>query len=280
MWPLVRPKISAKDSFEQSISRVRKRGLKPRLLAIVADVEAAERIYITAASNANLHTIATHTSVGGVTQKEMIDVYTGRFAKMRGPGRGIYDKLMLLPKHSKCPFCGQRKVSTLDHLLAKTTHPSLAVTPVNLVACCSDCNKTKNDAIYTNQNEQFLHPYFDNIDSDVWLICTVVNSPHPRLNFSVSPPATWDVLTVQRAVHHFEKLKLEELYLSEAAAELESIKQQLDGILRDAGVQEVRRHLKESHASRLAVRKNSWQTALYGALADSNWYYSGGFNSF
>lgn len=280
MWPLIRPNISAKESFERSISLVKDKSLKPRLLSIVTDIEDAEAIYITAASDANLHTIAVHNSVGTVSQEEMVSVYTGRFAKMKGPGRVIYDGLMLLPRHSKCPFCGQRRVSTLDHLLAKTTHPSLAVTPVNLVACCSDCNKTKSNLIYRNQGEQFLHPYFDNIDDDVWLTCTVIDPPHPRLNFSVTPPLTWDAIITQRAVHHFEKLKLEELYLSEAAAELESIKKQLEGILRDAGVQEVQRHLQEGHASRLASRKNSWQTALYGALSSSSWYYSGGFNEF
>lgn len=279
MWPLSRADVSAKSSFELSISRVSDTGLKSRLTSIVTDIEKAEERYITSASTASLHTIAQHSSVGTVTRQELIKVYTDRFAKMTGPGRGIYDKIMLLPKHSKCPFCGQRKVSTLDHLLAKTTHPSLAVTPANLVACCSDCNKTKSSTSYTNQNEQFLHPYFDDIDSDVWLTCVLIAPPDPRISFSVLPLGTWDVLTSARAIHHFEKLKLEELYLSEAAAELESIKQQLGWILRDAGAQEVRRHLEDSHASRLIDRKNSWQTALYGALALSPWYYSGGFNS-
>ena len=62
---------------------------------------------------------------------------------MADGGRKYYDKIKAIPKYSKCPFCGVGIVSTLDHYLPKTKYPTYALTPVNLIACCADCNKNK-----------------------------------------------------------------------------------------------------------------------------------------
>ena len=108
----------------------------------------------------------------------MIKVYTNRMAKEGAPGRPVYNALKLAAR--RCPLCGHRDVSTLDHYLPKTAFPLLCVTPSNLVPACSDCNKVKSDALPATAADQTLHPYFDDADQDAWLKAEVVQARRPR----------------------------------------------------------------------------------------------------
>lgn len=65
------------------------------------------------------------------------------------------------------PVLHHRDVSTLDHVLPKTLFPSLAVTPLNLVGSWKDCNKAKLAAAPSNTSYAVLHPYFEDISSQI-----------------------------------------------------------------------------------------------------------------
>jgi hypothetical protein len=210
--------------------------------------------------------------VGRVTKKEMEDVYTKRMVKKNGPGRAIYDKLMSSPRHGQCPLCGQRMVSTLDHYLPKAYYPALVVTPINLIPSCSDCNRAKLDDVAATAEEQTLHPYFDSVESDVWLFATIRESIPAFATFSVRTSARWTTLKDKRVRHHFKVLKLAALYASHAAVEMRAIQQRLAQLLIAGGPTEVKKHLQSEAQSRCNVRKNSWVGALYTALAGSDWY--------
>lgn len=280
MWTVNAPTHTVKVSFGLCTSKIKKPSLKAKFASIAADIEAAELTYKIEASNANLCVIPSHGTVKNVISKaEMVKLYDNSFVPKPGPGRVIYDFLLSLPKHSRCPFCGHRPVSTLDHILAKTTHPSLAVTPLNLVACCADCNKLKGNKIITTNSEQYLHPYFDEVESEVWLICDVVSSPHYHIKFSVSAPASWDLTTNQRVKNQFATLELNKLYVNEAASEMDAIRYRLEMLLNDIGPPAVQKHLEECYISAEQDRKNSWRTALYKGLHRSMWFCSGGFLS-
>ncbi len=58
----------------------------------------------------------------------MVWLYDKKF--VRDGGRIFYNKIMKIPPFSRCPFCGVRRVSTLDHYLAKTEYPTFAITPI------------------------------------------------------------------------------------------------------------------------------------------------------
>jgi hypothetical protein len=152
-----------------------------------------------------LNLIATSESVAGVvTKEEMIRVYDQRMAGKGGPGRAIYDKIKLLPHGDRCPFCDQRNVSTLDHILPKTSYPSLAVAPLNLVGACMECNKAKSSLAPKNPEQVVFHPYFDDITASQWLIAEVVQQTPCAIVFDIAPPAGWDNVTEARAKAQFE----------------------------------------------------------------------------
>ncbi len=161
---------SSEEVFRACISRIKDTDLKDRLeLCETAIILAAQELE-TKAMNSTLHTISVSDNISGhVSGEEMEKVYTDRMVKKNSPGRMYYDKLISSTANGRCPLCGQRVVSTLDHYLPKAHFPSLAIAPLNLVPSCKDCNKVKMDKIPQNSEEETLHPYFDDIEGEFWL---------------------------------------------------------------------------------------------------------------
>src|SRR5262249_3819476 len=147
---------------------------------------------------------------------EMVSLYDQRMARKNGPARSIYNDIRMLPEGDRCPFCDQRNVSTLDHILPKGQYPALAVAPLNLVGACMECNKLKLDVRPDAAEETFLHPYFDDISGDEWLTANVVQQCPCAVVFDVDPPAKWSCTLAARLTYQFELLKLAELYSREA----------------------------------------------------------------
>lgn len=110
------PTHQAKAVFETCIGKVKDPDLKARLSSISAIVEAEAQVFAAAIHAGNVHLLPEQALLNGdVEAKEMEAVYTGRMAKIGAPGRLIYDELMAAPVNDRCPLCGQRTVSTLDH---------------------------------------------------------------------------------------------------------------------------------------------------------------------
>ena len=184
---------------------------------------------------------------------------------------------MMAAAHGQCPFCGHLPVSTLDHCLPKAKHPALAVTPVNLIPCCKDCNHNKGTLGPNSSETQFLHAYYDDLTADRWLFAEIVEASPPGAVFFVSPPDQWDDSTAARVQRHFDELKLARLYASQAGRQLQNIRRSLSNILDAAGTIAVRDDLIQRSQSCAAVGVNSWDGALYEAASQSDWYCNGGF---
>lgn len=94
----------------------------------------------------------------------------------------------------------------------------------------------------------------------------------PTIVFWVRPPAEWTAVLAQRVQHHFNVVGLDVLYASQAASELADISYGLTETGKAAGPQAVREHLNDEFKSRHARDPNSWKTALYEGLRDSDWF--------
>lgn len=273
MRKLTLPTITVKDTLAACVDGISSLELKQRLAVIEPALLDAERAYCALGEKADLYTIPTADRVAGtVSVDEMKALYTQYFVPEKKPGRSFYDTLKSAPKHSLCPLCGQRVVSTLDHYLAKAKHPALTITPANLVPACADCNKIKLAAQATQAAEQTLHPYFDNVEGEQWLKAVVVEAAPPAVQFFVETPNTWDAVLRQRVQTHFDDFELASLYGTQAAVELTNIAGGLIHLKETCGGDAVRQHLLLQLASRRRAHLNSWQTALYEALANSAWF--------
>lgn len=278
MRRLLRPTITTRQTFDLCIESIRNVDLCYRLKLCAATLEAAETNYVSHAEQATLYTISGSIGVAGhVSTVEMERVYANTFVKSVRT-RNLYDSIKKLPENDVCPLCGQRTVFTLDHYLPQTFHPALVVTPANLLPSCSECNKLKLAFQAQEAGAQTLHPYFDYIDDERWLFATVQESSPAALVFYPCPPKAWDPIMKQRIDSHFKTFGLSALYASHSAVELNNIRYGLQRMTERNSPKAISQHLREKAESCSKAYPNSWQRATYEALADSEWFCSGGFN--
>jgi len=282
MWPIDPPQMDPDAVYALCISTVANAALKARLTGIQPAVMDGAALLATNGFGQTLNAIATSNGVGTgaglVTTEEMAKVYSNRMAARTAPGRIVYDQLKMLPKGDKCPYCNHRNVGTLDHFLPKSEYPVLAVTPCNLVPACMECNKRKGDYRPTVPNDVLIHPYFENFARETWLTAEIQQQGPAAILFDLTPPAGWNTVEIDRARNHFEFLNLADLYSDEAATELSNIRYNLQIHFDADGANGVQAELARQWRSRRAVHLNSWQTAMYNAMANDAWFYSGGFS--
>ena len=277
MRRLNRLQLAARDALKLCIASIQDPALTDRLALVADQLEAAEAAYVNRGGEAELFLVPKTLGIGAVTVEEMKRVYKGTFAKSKRT-RDIYDTIKKLPVNDICPICGQRTVGTLDHYLAQSLHSALAITPANLVPACSDCNKAKLDAQPLTAAEQTLHPYFDNVDDDVWLYAAVEETSPASLRFFPDPPDCWSQVMRERVSNHFRTFGLGALYASHSGVELTNIRYGLQRIAERGTDEDIRLELVKRAESAEAAHLNSWQAAMYYALAQSAWFCAGGFN--
>lgn len=278
MRRLPKPILEVRNVFTTCISTFRE-PLKSRLIGCTDAVVEASNIYDQEGNNGTLNSFIPHALVNGdVTAGEMGRVYTEKMVPIDSPGREFYDEIKLKPKYGICPLCSQRIATTLDHHLPKADYPILAVTPLNLVPACKDCNIDKRTHIPTRPDDVTLHPYYDNVENEVWLKCEVMQTSPASVRFFVECPAGWDDVLKNRVQNHFSVLHLAILYGSHAAQEIADCRLRLEELHDNGGTESVKQHLVDTARSRADSNMNSWGAALYRSLGESDWFCSGGFH--
>lgn len=269
MRKINKPQDSVEEVFRTCIGNYQDLALKERLEAVVPVIIDASDKFEEKVQRTESHTIAPQEVVGSVVlAKEMVAVYDGKFAASKGPGRRYYDKYLAAPVNDRCPLCGIGFVSTLDHYLPKAQHPALAVTPANLVPACRDCNLGKKKSfIPQTAKEEPLHPYFDDVEKDVWLkVDLSLQSDHLVPTYSVIKPEEWDDVLFQRTKYHMELYDLYRLYAIHASEEIAARKMSWLIIYQKCGERILSEQLQDEANSREGTFLNSWQAALYRAL--------------
>lgn len=271
------PLFSTQEVLTACLSSVRDGEYKDRLTNAAAAIVGAEPLYLQSGAQQTLHSIPGTQQVGTATSQDMEKVYKDTFVKSRKT-RHFYDAIKKIPENDICPLCNQRTVFTLDHYLPQSGHPTYTVTPANLVPACAECNFVKRSLVAAQQNQQTLHPYFDNCDDAPWLKAVVYNSSPASVGFSVQAPPQWTQLKADRVREHFRVFALADLYASHSGVELANIRHLLVGLANSGQPpQSISSYLLDRAASYRAAQPNSWQTACYTALGTTPWYYSGGF---
>ena len=278
MKTLPEPDFNVQEVLESCTAGLRDRGLARRLVGLLPTLEAAEQDYVDLGPGARLFEIAASYDVASsVSSAEMSTLYKGTLSRQGSRARRFYDRLKTAAPNDICPLCGQRVVKTLDHYLPKASYPTYALTPLNLVPACSDCNKSKLDRQAVDAGDQTLHPYFDDVDGFSWLVAEIRESSPPAAVFSVRPPDTLDATTAARLRVHFTTLGLGELYAAQAGSEMVSIRFALTEAAAARGVEGVHALLAHQARTRTLAARNSWIAALYTALAESVWFCSEGY---
>lgn len=280
MKRLTPPIASVHDAVEACASGISDAGRATTLREALPVLVSAEHEYKNLGAVGSLYRFVEAATVTAALDGELMGViYKRHFARAGSPSRPIYDAIRMRPLHGICPLCGQRMVSTVDHYLPQTKHPKLALTPINLVPSCADCNKRKLARTPGNARDQTLHPYFDDLGSERWLVVDVGEYSPPSLVFRIRPSPAWSADLAARVLGHFELMGLDELYAAQAASEVADISYALREVGEAGGPQSVRDHLSREFRSRHARDPNSWQTALYEGLSESQWFCNQGYQT-
>ncbi len=280
MRNIVRPTLVVGEIFEACTRLCKDTDLQSRLAGVKVSVEQEAGRYDEHADRSRLCNIQ---KTDGVPPDVTGDEMRGLYSKMRDrdPTRGLfYDVVLAGAPYRTCPYCGHRKVSTIDHFLPKTHFPVFSITPANMVPSCKDCNHAKRSTTTTDPSAQYLHPYFDRLPNGIWLTAEVVEGEPAAFKFDANPPHAegWTAELRSRIVNQFSELKLAALYTSHAASRLCEIRGVLaKNLSRSMG--QVQIWLDDSRESAEQSDLNSWEAAFYRACVASDWFCDGGFNA-
>lgn len=271
MWPLPSPPYDVDTALTACLSNLTNEDLRDRYEAVRPHLVAAEESFRDSAMENTLFEFEKTGQIEQVSRAQLKALYRDKFAKGGQPGRYIYDTIRMSVPYEKCPLCGRGIVYSVDHHLPQTQYSALVITPINLVPACQDCNKNKTAATPTMSSEETLHPYFDDIDGELWLKARIVEVSPPAALFYVEPPPAWSTILANRVRHHFRVFKLRSTYAVLAAEEISNVRAYLQA------VPDVRQHLIAVAASYRLNRRNSWNAAAYTAMSESDWFCNGGF---
>ena len=276
MRTLPMPQFLAANVLATCIGGVQDPLLVARLQPIAAQLEATAGSYDQLARIQSLHQIARVAGVGEATGAELQTLYSGQMSATNGAARAVYDAIRNAPVNGKCPLCGIGTVTVLDHHLPKSRYPDLSVCPFNLVPACDFCNNAKRARFPISAETQTLHPYYDDYTHEQWIYAHLDATGTPALVFIVNAPAHWPQVARLRAQRHFDVVKLGQAYTTNANDDLIPLRGHLAAIAATKGATGVHGYLLEEQA-RYAPRLNSWQHAMYQALAANHWFVDGGY---
>jgi len=269
------PGFTSLQSYNLCLASVLDLNLKERLTRASDFIESASSIYINRAMVGNIYSIPplTHQRdedpivIADIRKSELLKLYRYHMVD-RQPGRGLYD-VILVAANEKCPFCGGiGRPKSLDHFLPKANYPQYAVLPQNLVPCCRDCNTEKSNALANVEDEQSIHPYFDDdkFFLEQWVFAKVELTQPCSLIYFSAPPNEWRDIEKNRALNHFRDFNIGSRYSVQAADELSALIDLRRGYLSSISPEEFSAYLRSVSNSTIYFL-NHWKRVMYQALA-------------
>ncbi len=274
MRHLQKPKIQIEDILEDCANSYRdnsRNGIKRRLLLSADFISQESQKYDREAEKGNWSFFSPNNEVNGIiTKEDMCNIYDSKFVKATQIKEKYYNCLMSLATTGKCPICGISQVSTLDHYLAKSLYPLYAVTPFNLVPVCKDCNFAKLDSPIEPTCPP-LHPYYDKIDSIIWLKATLsIFEGELVVEYTVCDELQENSEELyNRLTKHIKLYKLDKAYAIQAATEIAENIVFWKEKMKEWGEEQLKKHLSEVLESKEAFQRNTWNTALLRALIEN-----------
>ncbi len=195
-----------------------------------------------------------------LTKGDLNKLYTYYFSQ-KPSGKQI--RYRILSNAKKCPFCSlSHNPKTLDHFLPKTLFPQFSILPENLVPACKECNEEFKKTFYADvEDEQILHPYFDDIKfyNTQWIKAKYIPSHKDEpciVEFYVSPPNNWSDTDKKRVQKHFDLFQIKERYSYFAMDAVGVIEEQLKRC-KNEPIETILNPIIEKHHNR-----NDWERVL------------------
>lgn len=174
---------------------------------------------------------------------------------------------------NKCPYCMLNRPNTLDHYFDKNDYPEYSVYIPNLIPCCSECNTSKDTAVFDEHGyRKFIHFYYDSIPDYQFLFIRfqfIGNDNVPEIEIYLKFEENDIQEPLIRA--HFDELGLLEKYRSAVNEKLAVIiAEQHYSTARGLSHEEIRITLESTyHALVNNYGANFWETCIYEGILNS-----------
>lgn len=214
--------------------------------------------------------------VDSTTMKKAYENYIVESEGSGKKGRDIYEHILLLADDGICPYCMYGDVSTVDHYLPKAHFIEYAITPLNLLPSCYECNTKKKDVRTLDENKMFINSYCDDLTQIKWVECKLVDRVWPlTFEFNVKEDLDSAILK-KRLLEQFETLSLGKLYATKAGRYFRVRAKKIVGIYESGGIESIIEALKDDKVSAECYNLNSLEAKVYGALLNSEWFLNEG----
>ncbi|HGA3039199.1 TPA: hypothetical protein ACIR5X_000687 [Serratia marcescens] len=246
--------------------------------AVMPLIKALYDGYHTLLQNGDIVKLQRSNALGKFNDELMKSLYSEHLVGKGAICRDYYDKLLASSPYKKCPMCSESIVTAIDHHAPKQTYYAFSVFTKNLVPICSRCNEAKKNTMPNSLKKQFIHPYYDDFSKETWFEMTFLNKDPIEIDFICLPNKKYDEKVRLKLHSHFTKLKLNELYSSNALVKLGDLKNTFSSFLTTkdwVSVKEEIEHMLET----VHRRPDSWEYALYKKLLAEEWYIEGGFDN-
>lgn len=271
MRKIDKPLFKVRDVILSSISKTIDNKSSKKIESAIDFIEICETEYEEKKKNNELFLLSQHKIVDGILNGNALkNLYGNRMLVKDNEARDYYERILSSAPDGRCPLCTLKPASTLDHYLPKSLYPIYSVTPINLIPACRDCNTDKLISYPRNSEEETLHPYFDDIENEIWLKMKVVKINPLLFEYYVDPPKYWSDCLKMRTEKHLLSFNLNELFCSHAQEEFGNIASQLKLLYKMGGDVGLKAFLFDCYKSRFNNNMNSWQTAFYSGLYDSD----------
>lgn len=209
------PISTISDFYPQFCGKMKTSPLKDKFIGIYSKIlnEECRYFYFARMNSIEKYSNSSYLEDPSLTSEDFDKLFE-RFKKSSVTS-DVKQELLTTVSQSKCLYCEKRSGNdSLDHLLPKSKFGYLAVTPTNLVSCCSTCNSKKNSS-----TEGFVHPYFENFNQYDFVKCSVsivnlnnINAIHVDFSFALFGQSKYEISLSQRLKVLFDSLELRKRY--------------------------------------------------------------------
>ena len=173
-------------------------------------------------------------------------------------------------------MCAESLATALAHHVPKSSYFLYSIYPKNLVPICSRCNEAKKHTMPNKLNKQFIHPYYDDFSKEQWFEVKFTSHRPIELIYVCKENNHLGNEACEKLKSHFKRLKLDELYSSNAIVRLEDLNNNFQPLLKTEDWDSVHEELK-NQLNIVSRRPDSWEYALFEKIMNERWYIEGGF---
>lgn len=267
-----KPSFEIKNFYNNFCEQMRKSDLKDKFQRLSSKMILEERRLATFAKSFRAHQyVLTDYNIGEQLNKNEADILFERFKKSIAT-TDVRKELSIILNGSKCIYCEKRDGNeTLDHILPKSIYTFLAVTPTNLVACCSKCNSKKLDFI-----DGIVHSYFESFNQYHFIKCNVAvksigNEFILNVNYVFSPfgKTGYEKDLSERLEKMVERLDLLNRYTIYCENEMLDYVQDWQQDCGEGMDQLLKQLTREMNRVQRSFSVNSYQVSFYRAFIDN-----------